>query len=304
MLPKRDQTRTMFPRWPRKLWIRGMRTIPIGVGAGVVMMAALIQMAAERPIDSEMQLESAIHREIVLGDLTGAMEQYKNILAEPGRTREVAARALFQTGQCEEKLGQRREAHAAYARLIEEYGDQAEVTSQARRVLARWDSPLPGPRNLQFDEGVVGKAPPGWTVPSLPKDADYMAELRRRGCRSTAGCAVVLVPANAPTPVASLMQSFSASAYRGSTVRFRAWLKVEAFDSDGRAQMLLSVDRANRQSGFFDNMSDRPIRSVEWTEYQIEGRVDRNATFINFGVIAVGLLTRVWVDDASFEVVK
>jgi len=279
-----------------------MRAIPIAVGAALVVTAALALMAAERPKDPEMQLESAIHREIVLGDLTGAMEQYKNILAEPGRSREVAARALFQMGQCEEKLGQRREAHTAYSRLVEEYGDQAEVASRARRVLAGWDSPLPGPRNLKFDEGVVGKAPPGWTVPSLPKDADYMAELRRRGCRSSIGCAVVLVPANAPTPVASLMQSFSAAAYRGNTVRFRAWLKVEALDSDGRAQMLLSVDRANRQSGFFDNMSDRPIRAAGWTRYEIEGRVDRDATFINFGVIAVGLLTRVWVDDVSFEV--
>jgi len=281
-----------------------MRKIPIAVGAAPLLMAALALLATERPVDPEMQLESAIHREIVLGDVTGAMEQYKTILAEPASSREVAARVLYQMGQCERKLGQRAEAHATYARLIEQYGDQAEVASQARRELAGWDSPLPGPRNLKFDEGAVGKAPPGWTVPSLPKDADYMAELRRRGCRSAIGCAVVLVPANAPTPVASLMQSFSAAAYRGNTVRFRAWLKVEAFDSDGRAQMLLSVDRANRQSGFFDNMSDRPIRSAAWTRFEIEGKVDRDATFINFGVIAVGLLTRVWVDEVSFEVVK
>ena len=32
--------------------------------------------------------------------------------------------------------------------------------------------------------------------------------------------------------------------------------------------------------------------------------VDRDATFINFGVIALGLLTRVWVDEVSFETVK
>lgn len=299
MLLKRDQSRTRSPRWRRTLSIRVMGTIAIGVGAVV-----LAVMAAERPVDPEMQLESAIHREMVLGDLTGAMEQYKTILAEPGRSREVAARALYQMGQCEEKLGQRREARAAYSRVVEEYGDQLEAATQARRVLAGWDSPLPGPRNLKFDEGVVGKAPPGWTVPSLPKDADYMAELRRRGCRGSIGCAVVLVPANAPTPVTSLMQSFSAAAYRGNTVRFRAWLKVEAFDSDGRAQLLLSVDRANRQSGFFDNMSDRPIRSAEWNRYELEGKVDRDATFINFGVIAVGLLTRVWVDEVSFEVVR
>jgi hypothetical protein len=294
MLPKRDQSGTLFPRWGRNLSIRVIQAIPIGIGAALLLLAA----------SPEMQLESAIHREIVMGDLIGAMEQYKTILAEPGRSRDVAAWALFHMGQCQERLGQRPAARAAYSRLVEEYGDQPEVVSQARRVLAGWDSPLPGPQNLKFDQGAVGKVPAGWTVPSLPKDADYMAELRRRGCRGSNGCAVVLVPANAPTPVASLIQSFSAAAYRGQTVRFRAWLKVEAFDSDGRAQMLLSVDRANRQAGFFDNMSERPIRSAEWTRCELEGKVDRDATFINFGVIAVGLLTRVWVDDVTFEIVN
>ena len=157
---------------------------------------------------------------------------------------------------------------------------------------------------MSFEQGAAGKLPPGWLVPSLPKDADYMAQLRRSGCRSRVGCAVVLVPATAPTPSASLMQSFSAAAYRGKTVRLRAWLKLEAFDSDGRAQMLLSVDRANRQAGFFDNMSDRPIRSPDWTRFEIVAPVDRDATFINLGVIALGLFTRVWVDDVTFEVIR
>jgi hypothetical protein len=254
--------------------------------------------------NSEMQLESAIHKEIVLGDLKGALEQYRAILSQPIESREIVARALFQMGQCQEKLGKRREAYAAYSRVASEFGDQQEIAAQARAQLAAWDAPLPGPRNLTFEQGVPGKAPPGWIVPSLPKDANYMAELRRTGCRGTTGCVVLLVPANAPAPVVSLMQSFSAAAYRGKTVRFRASLRLEAFDPEGRAQMLLSVDRANRQAGCFDNMSDRPIRTAEWKPFEIVCRVEPDATFINFGVIALGLLTRVWVDDVSFEIVR
>ena len=114
---------------------------------------------------------------------------------------------------------------------------------------------------------------------------------------------MVRVPANAPSPVANLMQSFGAEAYRGKTVRLRAWLKLAPVDSQDRAQMFLSVDRTNRQTGFFDNMNDRPIRSVEWTKYEITGAVDRDASFINFGFMSIGKGT-VWVDEVSFEIVK
>lgn len=264
-LPKRDHSRTSFPQPWRTL-------------VGVMMLAAAA--AAGNP---ERQLEAARFREAVEGDLRGALEQYKAVLAEPGRSREVAARALFQMGQCQEKLGQRNDAHATYARVVREYGDQSDTAAEARAQLATWEAPLPGPRNLRFEQGTPGKAPPGWIVPSLPKDADYMAELHRKGCRSTAGCAVVRVPANAPTPVASLMQSFSALAYRGKTIRVRAWVKLEAAAPGDQAQMLLSVDRTNRKSGFFDNMNDRPIRSPEWMQCEITGPVDRDAIFINFG---------------------
>jgi hypothetical protein len=287
MLPNPDQFGVALPNCICKL-------------AFVMMLASGISLAAS----PEADLERAIHREIVLGDLKGAMEQYRAILAEPAKSREVAARTLFQIGQCQEKLGQRREAYESFARVTSEFRDQLAIAAQARYELAAWEAPLAGPRNLSFAQGTPGKAPPGWIVPSLPKDADYTAELRRTGCRSATGCAVLLVPANAPALNANLMQSFSAAAYRGKNVRFSAWLRLEAFDSDGRAQMFLSVDRPNGQSGFFDNMSDRPIRSAMWTRYEITCHVDQDATFVNFGVVALGLLTRVWVDDASFEVMK
>jgi len=259
--------------------------------------------ATSRPAaqDLEWQLEAAIHREIVVGDLKGAMEAYQAILASEEKSKAVAARALFQLGQCQEKLGQRAAAYSSYRRVVTEYPDEGETAALARAKLADWEG-VPAPRNLKFEEGVVGKVPPGWFVPALPKDADYLAELRRTGCRSGVGCVVVLVPANAPRPLSDLMQSFGAAAYRGKTVRLSAWLRLEATDKDDRAQMWVSVDREHHQRGFYDYMDDRPVRSSEWTRCEIVGKIEPDAVFIDIGVMSIGR-GRVWVDDVSFEVV-
>jgi len=269
----------------------------------LIVAGVLAAVCAAGGADVEMQLEAAIHREIVLGDLRGALDQYRAILALRDRSNPEAGRALLGMGRCFEKLGRRNEARAAYERIVNEFAGQPDLVGQARTQLAGWENPLPGPRNLQFEQGVAGKVPPGWFVPALPKDADLLAQFRRAGCRTGAGCAVLLVPANTPTPYSNLMQSFSAATYAGKTVRLRAWIRVEASDPDDRAQMWLSVDRRNRQRGFFDNMADRPVRSAEWTQCEIVGPVDRDATFIDFGITSIGR-GRVWVDNVSFEAIK
>jgi hypothetical protein len=283
-------------RWSR---LRLPFAIAVAVWAGALLGQA---PQSSRPTDAEWQLEAAIHREIVVGDLKGAMEAYQTILSSQGKSKAVAAKALFQLGQCQEKLGQRTAAYSSYRRVVTEYGDEGETASLARAKLADWEG-VPAPRNLKFEEGVVGKVPPGWFVPALPKDADYLAELRRTGCRSGVGCAVVLVPANAPRPLSDLMQSFGAAAYRGKTVRLRAWLRLERADPDDRAQMWVSVDREHHQRGFYDYMDDRPVRSSEWTRCEIVGKIEPDAVFIDIGVMSIGR-GRVWVDDVSFDVVE
>jgi hypothetical protein len=266
-------------------------------------------LIAQKSVDPEQQLEAALHLEIVLGDLSGSMDQYRAILAHAGPG-PVAARALLQIGLCQEKLGQRKEAYDTYRRVAAEYGDQTGIVQQARAKLTAWS----GPKNLKFDEGVPGKVPPGWFVPSFPKDADYLAELHRdKNCRSRTGCAVVVVPGNVPKAVGYLMQNFSAAAYTGKTVRLRAWIKLESFftapmpvglrlpNPEDRAQMFLNVERSNRRHGFSDSMDDRPVRSTDWTQVEIVAEIDSDAQFINFGVMSIGG-GRVWVDDVSFEV--
>lgn len=296
MLRNRDRSMAPIPLWLRNLSL------------GLILVTVRIPAAASS--DPEVRLEAALHREIVDGDLTGAMNDYRSIVGQKETPRPVAARALLEIGLCQEKSGQREEAYDTYRRLVTDYGDQSEIVALARTKLDAWS----GPRNLKFEEGVIGKVPPGWFVPSLPKDADYLAELRRgEGCRSRIGCAVVMVPRNVPRPVGNLMQSFSAAAYAGKTVRLRAWLRLEVVfmtasgirlpeGGDDRAQMWLNVERTNHRSGFSDYMDDRPVRSGNWTRCEITGEINEDARFINFGVMSVGG-GRVWVDDVSFEVI-
>ena len=84
---------------------------------------------------AERQLEAAIHREQVLGDVKGAIEQYKTLAQNANRA--VAAQALVHLGQCYEKLGeaQAKDARATYERVVRDYADQADVVAQARARL-------------------------------------------------------------------------------------------------------------------------------------------------------------------------
>jgi hypothetical protein len=269
--------------------------------AAAIALGAVREAAPQTGADAARRLEAAIHREVVLGDLKGAIEGYREVLALEGAGRSIAAQALFQIGQCEEKLGHRSAAEDAYRRVADEYGDQ-EQAGEARTKIAEWREAVAGPRNLNFEEGNPGKSPPGWNAIALPKDVDFLAQMQRRGCRSGSGCVVVQALANSPGHLGNVMQSFSAIAYRGKTVRLKAWMRVEPVETGDRGQMWLAVERANRRDGFSDFMDNRPIRSGQWTQCEITGMVDRDAQFINFGFMSSGK-GRVWVDDVTFEVV-
>lgn len=263
----------------------------------------LYAMTAALAADPAHELESAIYSEVVRGDLKGASARYRVLLSTDSTPRPVAARALYQLGRCLEKSGRLTEAREAYTRLLREYGEQPALEALARKRLAEASGSIQGPLNLKFSEGVANKLPAAWFVPALPNDADNWAQLRIAGCSPGRGsCAVVMAPENAPVRVSNLMQSFSAKAYRGRTVRFRASIRVEASAPEDHAQMWLSVDRSNDQKGFFDNMSDRPIRSGTWTSSEIVTRIFDDATFIKFGIMSIGR-GRVWVDDVAFETV-
>jgi hypothetical protein len=81
--------------------------------------------------DADVRLKAATHRELVDGDLRGAIEQYRQIAGMNAVPRLVAATALLQMGRAYEKLGAP-DAGPIYDRLIRDYADQRPIVDQAR----------------------------------------------------------------------------------------------------------------------------------------------------------------------------
>ena len=88
--------------------------------------------------------------------------------------------------------------------------------------------------------------------------------------------------------LAFLFQIFDAKPHRGKQFQFRAAVRFEAADTPGAARLLVRVHRLNGSSCFFDNMSDRPIKSGAWTFYEISGKVCEEARDVELGMQLVG----------------
>ncbi|HEY6122184.1 MAG TPA: hypothetical protein VIV66_19660, partial [Pyrinomonadaceae bacterium] len=158
----------------------------------------------------------------------------------------------------------------------------------------------PHPVNLDFEQGIVGQVPQGWTAPTR---ANYPAELTEEQPKSGKRSALLRSVSTGPaggSEFGNLMQAIDAASLRGRRVRFRAAVRVESAQPVARAQLWLRVDRSANKMGFFDNMGDRPITSGEWQYYEIVGDVDQDAAVINFGMILLGK-GKAWLDDVSFE---
>ncbi len=125
-----------------------------------------------------------------------AIGMYQAILAQKAIPRAVAARALWQLGQCQEKLGQRREAHATYARVVRDFASR----KQHRRAGARQTGWLERCAARSAQSSLRGGRP--W------KDAARAGSSRRwkrsaavwpncaaRAAGDTGGCAVMIAPA-------------------------------------------------------------------------------------------------------------
>jgi Tol biopolymer transport system component len=107
--------------------------------AGLLLCAGLLMPVASAQAQTDQQpkllLEEATKKELVDGDLKGAIDTYQKILALAGVPRATSARALLRLGQCYEKLGNT-EARNAYERIVRDFGDQPEEANVARARLA------------------------------------------------------------------------------------------------------------------------------------------------------------------------
>jgi len=111
----------------------------------LLLFLAAAVVGAAQPKNPDAALGAARHLEEAEGDYPAAIEAYKKFLAQYGKDRVLAARALVRMGQCYEKLGDA-EARKAYERVLREFSDQVEPAASARErlaVLTRASKPAP-----------------------------------------------------------------------------------------------------------------------------------------------------------------
>ena len=103
------------------------------VSTALALSLGAAQKGTQKDPRAEAQLQAAINKETVEGDLKGAIDLYQKLAN--GSDHAAAAQALVRMGQCYEKLGSA-EATKAYERVVREFSDQKETVAAARARLA------------------------------------------------------------------------------------------------------------------------------------------------------------------------
>jgi Tol biopolymer transport system component len=105
-----------------------------------VAVAGLI--AADSTDSANVMMEAAHKKEVVDGDLNGAIKQYRAIVAKYAGNRAVSAMALVHIAECYQKMGDA-ESRKIYERVLREYGDQKEAAATAQARLGGSSVPNP-----------------------------------------------------------------------------------------------------------------------------------------------------------------
>ena len=106
----------------------------------IAILGALVSIAgsARQAEDPGVLLRAAIEKEEVDGDLQGAIDLYKQIVAKYADNRAIAAKAFLRLGGCYEKLGEEQAslAQKAFETVIKNYPDQTEAVNLAKEKLS------------------------------------------------------------------------------------------------------------------------------------------------------------------------
>ncbi|MBI4902761.1 MAG: PD40 domain-containing protein [Acidobacteria bacterium] len=101
----------------------------------LILMTATGMAAADSAQPAKVMMEAARKKEVVDGDLKGAIRLYGDIAAKYKNDRPVAAMALVRMAEAYQKMGDA-EARKIFERVVKEYGDQKEAVSMARARLS------------------------------------------------------------------------------------------------------------------------------------------------------------------------
>lgn len=85
----------------------------------------------------------------------------------------------------------------------------------------------------------------------------------------------------------NIMTGIDADKYLDKEIKYTGFVKIKE-GSSGTGHLWLRVDNKDKSMGFFDNMSNNPIKNNEWQQYEIIGKVDSLAKSIVFGCFLQG----------------
>jgi hypothetical protein len=147
-----------------------------------------------------------------------------------------------------------------------------------------WPSVL---RNPGFEEGPAEEVPKGWYFARGQKDFGFSSDSLGPGAWEGQRCARLSRFSGQLVAGGNLLQTLDAAPYRGKRIRLRSRLRVDG-DPRLKVQMWLRVDHPDSRAAFFDNMSDRPVRSKEWQPAVIEANVAEDASILVLGFMVAG----------------
>lgn len=166
-------------------------------------------------------------------------------------------------------------------------------------LLVLRSQPLLHPYNLDFEDAFPGYMPYGWVVPGYAQSLNYIGEASKDNPASGKFCLMLSNFSKLEEGAyGSVMQSIDIKPYRGRRFLFSAVVRTDFEDIKSSAHLWAKVIRENKQEGFFDWMQDNPIRTKEWSYFEIGGFVDEDASEMNFGLLLVGN-GKAWIDKAS-----
>ena len=125
-------------------WLQGdgsMKT-KVLIATAIAGLAA-ITLGAQSSRTAEVQFKAAQQKELVEGDLKGAIKEYETLAK--GKDHALAAQALLRMAECYTKLGDA-DAQKVYQRLIRDFSDQTAAVSVARtRMTTKTTATASGP---------------------------------------------------------------------------------------------------------------------------------------------------------------
>jgi hypothetical protein len=157
------------------------------------------------------------------------------------------------------------------------------------------------PKNLGFEEGAPGQAPPSWGLSPKMIEDGFKAEVVSGGAKEGQQ-ALHLFHTTGTSAIGwgTTMQSVDPRTYLGKKVRLTGWIKTDG-KPESKSSLWMRVDRPSG-TGFFDNAQNRAINATEWTPLAIEGKVDSDALSLNFGCLIWGP-GHAWFDALKLELV-